>query len=310
MNQVVASQLRDVERAEMELVLAALAHTPRLEKFLRYIAERYFQNRVSEINEYNIATEVLGRSKSSFDASRDSIARVEAHRLRKRLKAYYENEGKGHEIQVSLPQGSYVPSFIRRDSSGQMTYIPEARVDDDKVDNLTSELVAKAEKKQISSESDIVETTHVSQRDHRKGILVYTIAGIAALLVVSFGAAESLRERKEAICWAPLRYARPSQLNFPRRMQLRFRYACLLVTMERQGSTARACIGRLIAIFRVVEHSSARMSRWHEPVIRCCLNIGEQATSSTTFPWRQAPTSYTCTLWLRRRMIPRAVSLM
>jgi hypothetical protein len=189
MNQVVASQLRDVERAEMELVLAALAHTPRLEKFLRYIAERYFQNRVSEINEYNIATEVLGRSKSSFDASRDSIARVEAHRLRKRLKAYYENEGKGHEIQVSLPQGSYVPSFIRRDSSGQMTYIPEARVDDDKVDNLTSELVAKAEKKQISSESDIVETTHVSQRDHRKGILVYTIAGIAALLVVSFGAA-------------------------------------------------------------------------------------------------------------------------
>ena len=78
MNQVVASKLKDAERAEMEVVLAALSHTPRLEKFLRYIAERYFQNRVNEINEYNIATEVLGRSKSSFDASRDSIARVEA----------------------------------------------------------------------------------------------------------------------------------------------------------------------------------------------------------------------------------------
>ena len=113
MNQVVASQSKDSERAELELVLAALAHTPRLEKFLRYIAERYFQNRINEINEYNIATEVLGRSKSSFDASRDSIARVEAHRLRKRLKAYYENEGKGHEIQVLLPQGA----MFRRSSA-------------------------------------------------------------------------------------------------------------------------------------------------------------------------------------------------
>ena len=52
------------ERAELELVLAALARTPRLESFLRYIAERYFQNRINEINEYNIATEVLGRSKT------------------------------------------------------------------------------------------------------------------------------------------------------------------------------------------------------------------------------------------------------
>ena len=90
MEQIVASHSKDPERAELELVLAALVRTPRLENYLRYITEKYFQNRTNEINEYNIATEVMGRSKAAFDASRDSIARVEAHRLRRRLKDYYE----------------------------------------------------------------------------------------------------------------------------------------------------------------------------------------------------------------------------
>ncbi len=129
MNQVDASQLKNSERAELELVLAALARTPRLDHFLRFIGERYFENRIDEINEYNIATEVLGRSKSSFDASRDSIARVEAHRLRKRLKEYYETDGKDHEIQISLPQGSYVPAFIYCASCSQTASVPERRAE-------------------------------------------------------------------------------------------------------------------------------------------------------------------------------------
>ena len=196
MNQVVASKLKDAERAEMEVVLAALSHTPRLEKFLRYISERYFQNRVNEINEYNIATEVLGRSKSSFDASRDSIARVEAHRLRKRLKTYYENEGKGHEIQVSLPQGSYVPAFIGRGLSDQMTSVPRARIDGDATESLRSEILSETQEKRISSDTAMVETIHASQRDHRNRTLVYAIAGIAALLVVGFGAARFFTQTK------------------------------------------------------------------------------------------------------------------
>ena len=105
MDQVVASHSKDSERAELELVLAALAHTPRLEKLLRYIAERYFQNIIHEINEYNIATEVFGRSRTSFDASRDSIARVEAHRLRKKLTEYYETDGKWHEYTALTSTG-------------------------------------------------------------------------------------------------------------------------------------------------------------------------------------------------------------
>jgi hypothetical protein len=198
MDQVVASHSTDSERAEMELVLAALAHTPRLEKYLRYIAERYFQNRIKEINEYNIATEVLGRSKSSFDASRDSIARVEAHRLRKRLKEYYERDGKEHEIQISLPQGSYVPVFTRRIASPPVASVPQPQDTGQEGKILASAMVMDTEVTPISSETGVVEASNPGAYALRKQTLLYGLAGIAALLVVSLGAVLFLARSKSS----------------------------------------------------------------------------------------------------------------
>lgn len=112
---------RAEELAEFEAVAEALGRSSRLANLLRYVGEKYFRGQTSELTEYNIATEVFGRSKAVFDASEDAIARVEAHRLRKRLKEYYEGPGKDHPIQLSIPLGTYVPGFIRRapDSSAQ-----------------------------------------------------------------------------------------------------------------------------------------------------------------------------------------------
>lgn len=190
MEQIFASHSADSERAELEVVLAALARTPRLENLLRYIAERYSQNRINEINEYNIATEVFGRSKTTFDPSLDSIARVEAYRLRKRLKEYYETNGKEHEILISLPPGSYIPAFTWRAASLQLTSVPEHQADDHEVENLSSALVADTEETLVSSETGMVETGHPGPRALRKLTLLYGIAGIAALLVVIFGAVQ------------------------------------------------------------------------------------------------------------------------
>lgn len=67
---------------------------------------------LDKLNEYTIATEVLGRSKSVFNSSEDAIVRVEAHRLRKRLANYYQAEGKEHPLRVTLPAGSYMPVFV------------------------------------------------------------------------------------------------------------------------------------------------------------------------------------------------------
>lgn len=84
-----------------------------LSRFLSYICEKYFAGEKDQIKEYNVAVEALGRP-PDFDHSQDSIVRVEAHRLRKRLKKYYEENGKGHELQIVIPPGRYVPEFTTR----------------------------------------------------------------------------------------------------------------------------------------------------------------------------------------------------
>jgi hypothetical protein len=102
--------LRDKEQAEVKAVLAALSRSPLVSRLFSHICRKYFEAATAQLNELRIAVEVFGRGEN-FDRSQDAIARVEAHRLRKRLKQYYETEGKDHEVRIELPAGSYIPVF-------------------------------------------------------------------------------------------------------------------------------------------------------------------------------------------------------
>ncbi len=113
MSQDPGAQFAGAERAEFERVVEALSKSPRLARLLQYMGEKLFSGEADQLTEYNIATDVLGRSKKVFNAAEDAIARVETHRLRRRLAEFYETDGKDHPIQVTLPPGSYVPKFIR-----------------------------------------------------------------------------------------------------------------------------------------------------------------------------------------------------
>jgi|SRR6266496_364037 len=108
------AQFAEAERAELERVVDALSRWPRLSHLLQYMGEKVFSGQADQLNEYNIATEVLGRSKTVFDAGEDAIARVETHRLRRRLAEFYESEGRDHPIHVTLPAGSYIPFFTHQ----------------------------------------------------------------------------------------------------------------------------------------------------------------------------------------------------
>lgn len=119
-----ATEATQEQQRELEAVGAALANSHRLRRLLAYIGEKYFQGEADKLHEYEIATEVFGRSKATFDPGEDAIVRVEAHRLRKRLKDYYENEGKDHPIQLSIPAGTYAPVFIRRSGSTEAASSP------------------------------------------------------------------------------------------------------------------------------------------------------------------------------------------
>src|SRR5579883_1412716 len=82
-------------------------------KLLRYLADHSIQNPGVPVKEYQIATEVLGRS-ADFDPHSDSAIRVQAGRLRVKLAEYYSTEGEGDPILVELPRGSYTLSFRPR----------------------------------------------------------------------------------------------------------------------------------------------------------------------------------------------------
>ncbi len=100
------------QRAELEAVLGSEIFTraPTLTHLLSYLCEKLFAGEAYQIKEYSIGVELFHRG-SSFDQDSDSIVRVEANRLRKRLAAYYAGEGATHRLQLRIPLGQYIPEF-------------------------------------------------------------------------------------------------------------------------------------------------------------------------------------------------------
>ena len=103
---------RELERAELAALLEAkeFVRAPKLAHLLSYLCEKFFAGEANQIKEYSIALDVFQR-RASFDQDSDSIVRVEANRLRKRLADYYAAEGASHQVRITIPVGQYVPRF-------------------------------------------------------------------------------------------------------------------------------------------------------------------------------------------------------
>jgi len=87
-------------------------------KLLRYLAKHALDHPGAPIKEYQIATEVFGRS-DDFDPQLDSMVRVQAGRLRAKLGEYYGANGTEDGIVVELPKGTYVLAFHHRAAAGR-----------------------------------------------------------------------------------------------------------------------------------------------------------------------------------------------
>ena len=114
------------ERAEVAAVLGSeiFRRSPKLSRLLFYLSDKYFEGCAGDIKEYTIAVDVMGRD-AQFDPQLDSIVRVDAHNLRKRLRQYYATEGKDHQLVIFIPAGQYTPEFVLR-SDVQHLDQPEA----------------------------------------------------------------------------------------------------------------------------------------------------------------------------------------
>ena len=96
----------------------ALHGSESLCKLLRYLAKHAVDHPGTPIKEFQIATEVFGRS-TDFDPQLDSMVRVQAGRLRSKLAEYYSADGVEDPIVVELPKGTYVLSFHHRTAPAQ-----------------------------------------------------------------------------------------------------------------------------------------------------------------------------------------------
>lgn len=81
-----------------------------MERFLTVAVERALLGRLDELKEHALARDVFHRG-DDYDPRTDSIVRVEAQRLRRKLREYYESQGSQDPVTILLPSRGYVPAF-------------------------------------------------------------------------------------------------------------------------------------------------------------------------------------------------------
>ncbi len=99
-------------RAQRDRILASkvFSLSKRQSAFLDYVVNAALEGRADRLKEFTLGIEVFERDES-FDPSVDSIVRVEASRLRAKLREYYVGEGEGESVRIDIPKGHYVPVF-------------------------------------------------------------------------------------------------------------------------------------------------------------------------------------------------------
>jgi TolB-like protein/Flp pilus assembly protein TadD len=102
-------------RAQLgRIVASATFHgAQRAIRLLGYLVEQTLLGQAAALKEFTVGVDALGRG-AAFDPRTDSIARVEASRLRNRLDLYYAKEGMSDPVRIWLPRGGYVPVFEPR----------------------------------------------------------------------------------------------------------------------------------------------------------------------------------------------------
>jgi hypothetical protein len=103
-----------LSREKVESHLAAIlasksfAHSKRCSEFLRFVVQAALAGDSELLKERTLGVEVFGRG-PDYDPSQDSVVRVKASEVRRRLREYYEKEAPDSSLHIELPIGTYVP---------------------------------------------------------------------------------------------------------------------------------------------------------------------------------------------------------
>lgn len=94
---------------------SGFAGSARMRRFIQFVVEKTLNGEAETLKEYRIGVDVFDRG-SNFDPQTDTIVRVEARRLRKKLQDYYQGAGQGDAVLITLVRGCYVPVFAHREN--------------------------------------------------------------------------------------------------------------------------------------------------------------------------------------------------
>ena len=81
-----------------------------MSRFLRFGVEHALAGTGDQVKEYLVGVDVFDRAKD-YDPRVDPIVRVEARRLRQKLRSYYASTGKNDELIIDFPKGAYAAEF-------------------------------------------------------------------------------------------------------------------------------------------------------------------------------------------------------
>jgi hypothetical protein len=98
------------EQVQRIILSEGFRRSARMERFLTLAVERTLLGHPEELKEYALGRDVFNRGEE-YDPRADSIVRVEAQRLRRKLREYYESSGKNDPVIVEFHTGGYVPTF-------------------------------------------------------------------------------------------------------------------------------------------------------------------------------------------------------
>lgn len=102
-------------REQLDRILKsdAFLQSRRRQRFLEYVVNETLAGRGDRLKGYDLAIKVFDRP-TDFDSSADPIVRIEAARVRDRLREYYEGEGQNDSVRIELPKGAYTPKIEQR----------------------------------------------------------------------------------------------------------------------------------------------------------------------------------------------------
>jgi len=125
-----SADLQAAVRAELDGILKTPIFTQsnRCKRFLSHVVLQTLAGNAGELKERTIGINVFERT-NDYDTGDDSIVRVTANEVRKRLGQHYGESAGAHAVQIELPRGSYVPEFriqaVRRSTRPAETTVSE-----------------------------------------------------------------------------------------------------------------------------------------------------------------------------------------